>query len=482
MTDTLEVRTDQVGEELAGLIRRLNRADGVPFVYEALEVVAKLYRLDDAIIRLESSIGGGFYRLHRAPVDQELAQKVAAGPRVLHAEPDVVPSHVAETILDLCVLALRLCISRHSRHLDRQTGLLTEHSFDGLLEASCAQAARHGWLHTLVVLDLASSEGEPTVDDIRRFGRALRRSLRRGDVASRIEERRFATLLTNADLDAVSPFLARVYRQLGSDRATVRLSLGAATTPHETVDPVELRRIAVGRIQPGAPDHGGDGTNLSASLWEYLELELRLLPPVVHVARVGPESDRETISILTTDLSTSVEQAARRIVEAHGLDVDFEFEALHAPSDPDPVPSEPDPVVTVERRQHVPTTSAPARQRIVYTSAVATGGPGEYEVQLAHGDRSGAGRSSAGEVRGSAEATLQAVIALGIDVGVTLDSVSTAKGSPSPSPVRVVVSEIEGGRHFVGIARGGTDGEAASRATLGALDGLLDGILGAQPR
>ena len=481
MTDTLEVRADQVAEGLAGLIRRLNRADGVPFVYEALEVVAKLYRLDDAIIRLESSIGGGFYRLHRAPVDQEFAQKVPAGPRVLHAEPDVVPTHVAETVLDLCVLALRLCISRHSRHLDRQTGLLTEHSFDGHLEASCAQAARHGWLHTLVVLDLASSEGEPTVDDIRRFGRALRRSLRRGDVASRIEERRFAGLLTNADLDAVSPFLARVYRQLGSDRSTVRLSLGAATTPNETVDPVELRRIAVGRIQPGAPDHSGDGTGLSASLWEYLELELRLLPPVVHVARAGRESDRETISILTTGPSTSVEQAARRIVEAHGLDVDFEFEALHAPSEPDPVVSQPDPAVAVERRQHLPTTSASAQQRIVYTSSVATG-PGEYEVRLAHGDRSGTGRSSAGEVRGSVEATLQAVIALGIDVQVTLDSVAMAKGSPSPSPVRVVLSETEGDRHFVGIARGATDGEAASRATLGALDGLLDGVPGAQPR
>jgi GGDEF domain-containing protein len=495
LTDTLEVRTDQVGEGLAGLIRRLNRADGVPFVYEALEVVAKLYRLEDAIIRLESSIGGGFYRLHRAPVDQEFAQKVPAGPRVFHAEPDVVPTHVAETVLDLCVLALRLCISRHSRHLDRQTGLVTEHSFDGLLEASCAQAARHGWLHTLVVLDLASSEGEPTVDDIRRFGRALRRSLRRGDVASRIEERRFAALLTNADLDAVSPFLARVYRQLGSDRTAVRLSLGAATTPNETVDPVELRRIAVGRIQPGAPDHGGDGNDLSASLWEYLELELRLLPPVVHVARVGRENDRETISILTTGPSTRVEQAARRIVEAHGLDVDFEFEALHAPSEPEPVVSQPEPVMgelepvvsqpepaaAVERRQHLPTASASARQRIVYTSSVATG-PGEYEVRLAQGDRSGTGRSSAGEVRGSVEATLQAVIALGIDVPVTLDSVATAKGSPSPSPVRVVLSETEGDRHFVGIARGATDGEAASRATLGALDGLLDGAPGAQPR
>jgi len=552
LTDTLEGRTDQVAEELAGLIRRLNRADGVPFVYEALEVVAKLYRLDDAIIRLESSIGGGFYRLHRAPVDQEFAQKVSAGPRVLHAEPDVVPTHVAETILDLCVLALRLCISRHSRHLDRQTGLLTEHSFDGLLEASCAQAARHGWLHTLVVLDLANADGDPTADDLRRFGRALRRSLRRGDVASRIEERRFAALLTNADLEAVSPFLARVYGQLGNDRATIRLSLGAATTPNETVDPVELRRIAIGRIQPGTPDHGGDGMDLSPSLWEYLELELRLLPPVVHVARVGREGDRETISILTTDLSTRVEQAARRIVETHGLDLDFEFEALHAPSGPDavanepdavanepdavanepdavanepdavanepdpvanepdpvanepdpvvsepdpvanepdpvvsepePVVSEPGPVVTVERRQHVPATSAPARQRIVYTSAVATGGPGEYEIQLAHGDRSGAGRSSAGEVRGSAEATLQAVMALGIDLPVTLDSVATAKGSMSPSPVRVVLADLESGRHFVGIAQGGTDGEAASRATLGALNGFLDRDLGAQPR
>jgi GGDEF domain-containing protein len=470
MTDTLEIPAGRVDEELGSLIDRLNRTDGFSFVYEVLEVIARLYRLDDAIIRLESTLGGGFFRLHRAPVGHELARSVPPGPRVFVAEPDVVPPQVAQTALDLCVLALRLCISRHSRYLDRQTGLLAERSFDNTLGVAAAQAARHGWIHTLVVLDVAGSDAEAAPDDLRLFGRALRQSLRSGDVASRIEDRRFAALLANAGLDAVNPFLARVYGQLGSGRASVVLSVGAATSPAETIDPAELRRLAFSRLQPGALGQVEERTILGVSLWEYLELELRLLPPVVHVARVGPPGGREVISIMTGDPSPSVEAAARRIVEAHGLDVDFEFDVLRAPDEPE---------VTDGRKPVVPVAAA-GRPRIAYTSTQSVGDSGGIEVRLVHRGSTVVGRSNAGELRGSAEATIKAVGELGIGVPLTLDSVSTAKGVAGPSPVRVVLTQADGHR-FVGIARGASNAEAASRATLGALNGFLDGVVEEQP-
>lgn len=463
MANTLEVPTTYGGEEIVGLVRKLNQTDGVSFVYEVLEVIARRYGLDDAVIGLESALGGGFFRLHRGKVDHELASRIPAGPRVLLAEPDVVPPDVAQSALDLCGLALRLCIGRHSGHLDGQTGLLTDHSFNDVLEASAAQAARHGWVYTLVVLDLDGSDAEPTTDDIRRFGKALRLSLRSGDVASRIEERRFAALLSNSDLDAVNPFLGRVYAQLGPARSSVRLSQGAAAAPAETVDPIELRRIATSRLQPGAHDHTGERADLTASLWEYLELELRLLPPVVHVARIGRRGDRDVVGILTGDPSPTVEASARRIVEAHGLDVDFEFDLLRAPGEKDETGAE-----GPGRAGSVAGSRIAFRSASMQSAVVA-------EVHLAHRERVGIGRSSAGELRGGAEATMHALAELGIDAPLLLESVSTPRGAVTGSPVRVVLSEEGSGRRYVGIARGETGAEAASRATLGALNGYLDG-------
>jgi len=476
MANTLDVPTTHVGEEVAGLVRRLNQTDGVSFVYEVLEVMARRYGLDDAVIGLESALGGGFFRLHRAKVDHDLASRIPAGPRVLFAEPDVVPPDVAQTALDLCGLALRLSIGRHSRHLDRQTGLLTDHSFNDVLEASAAQAARHGWVYTLVVLDLDDSDAEPTADDIRRFGKALCLSLRSGDVASRIEERRFAALLSNSDLDAVNPFLGRVYKQLGPARNSIRLSQGAAAAPTETVDPVELRRIATSRLQPGAHDHTAERADLTASLWEYLELELRLLPPVVHVARIGRRGDRDVVGILTGDPSPTVEASARRIVEAHGLDVDFEFDALRAPAETDQTDQTDQVDQTDQAGDRWPRRSGSLADgsRIIFKSASIESAV-VAEVHLAHRDRVGVGRSSAGELRGGAEATMHALAELGIDAPLLLESVCTPRGAVTGSPVRVVLSEAGSGRRYVGIARGETGAEAASRATLGALNGYLDG-------
>jgi hypothetical protein len=79
-------------------------------------------------------------------------------------------------------------------------------------------------------------------------------------------------------------------------------------------------------------------------------------------------------------------------------------------------------------------------------------------------------------LRGSAEATIQALVELGVDAPVSLESVSTPKGHVIGSPVRVVLSETGSDRRYVGIARGETGAEAASRATLGALNGFLDGV------
>jgi len=143
VTNVLGTPATEAGEEISGLVRKLNRTDGISFVYEVLEELAQRYRLDDAVIRIESALGEGFFRLHRATVDHELLSRVPAGPAVLFATPDVVPPDIAQSALELCVLALRLCVSRHSRHLDRQTGLLADHSFNDVLETSAAQAARH---------------------------------------------------------------------------------------------------------------------------------------------------------------------------------------------------------------------------------------------------------------------------------------------------------------------------------------------------
>jgi GGDEF domain-containing protein len=464
VTNALGTPTTEAGEEISALVHKLNRTDGISFVYEVLEELAQRYRLDDAVIRIESALGEGFFRLHRATVDHELLSRVPAGPAVLFATPDVVPPDIAQSALELCVLALRLCVSRHSRHLDRQTGLLADHSFNDVLEASVAQAARHGWAYTVVVFDLDGSDAEPSAKDLRRFGTALRLSLRSGDVGSYIEERRFAALLSNSDLDAVNPFLGRVYAQLGAVGYHVELSLGAATAPAETVDPVELRRLAIGRLQPGARDHVAKSAELTASRWEHLELELRLLPPVVHVSRLGRRDGREVVGILTGDPAPNVEDSAKRIVEAHGLDVDFEFDVLRAPKPAQETDDGP-------KRSGV----VAGRSRVIYKLATMESPVGAI-VHLSFGDRGGIGRSSAGELRGSAEATIQALVELGVDAPVSLESVSTPKGHVIGSPVRVVLSETGSDRRYVGIARGETGAEAASRATLGALNGFLDGV------
>jgi GGDEF domain-containing protein len=464
----------------SGLIRQLTRTDGISYIHEVLEATAKHYGLEDAVIRLEGLPGDGFFRLHRAQVDFELASRVPPGPRVLFTEPDVVPKDVAETILHLCQLGLRLCVSRHFRHLDLPTGLLAPRSFDDVLKSSTAQAARHGWVFTLVVVDLDGPTGEPSVDDARRFGQALRRSLRSGDVGARLEARRFSALLTNADLDAVNPLLGRVYEQLGSSRTTVRLSVGSAATPTETVDPVELRRLAISRLQPGTREHPVGAPGLSASLWEYLELQLRLLPPVVHVSRNGHDAAREMITILTRGPSPTVEASARRIVDAHGLEVELEFEELNATDDraaesveqprekahEEPRPQPP-------RKGLVRSDSISGGSRITYKSAIVES-PVVTVVHLAHRDRLGVGRSSAGELRGSAEATMVALSELGLESPLTLASVSTAARQIPGTPVRVVLTDVGSGSEYVGIARGQTGAEAASRATLSALNGFLD--------
>jgi len=289
-------------------------------------------------------------------------------------------------------------------------------------------------------------------------------SLRGGDIGSYIGEHRFAALLSNSDLDAVNPFLGRVYAQLRAAGFNVGLSLGAAATPTETVDPIELRRLAISRLQPGTPEHLAGSAEPTASRWEHLELELRMLPPVVHVSRLGRRNGHEVIGILTADRSPTVEASARRIVEAHGLDVDFEFDVL----------SEGESARETEDRPRRSGVVA-GRSRVMYKSATMEG-PVEAIVHLALGDRGGGGRSSAGELRGSAEATIQALVQLGIDAPVTLNSVCTPKGQVIDAPVRVVLSEPGSNRRYVGIARGATGAEAASRATLCALNGFLDGV------
>jgi uncharacterized membrane protein YgcG len=103
---------------------------------------------------------------------------------------------------------------------------------------------------------------------------------------------------------------------------------------------------------------------------------------------------------------------------------------------------------------------------------------GTSEVTLALGARRGTGRAPAGPLAGGAQATLNALSALSIDVPFYLVSAEHAHGVPGEPVVVVLAPKRDGGSaappgqivERLGVATGREDVEAASRATLGALN------------
>jgi hypothetical protein len=116
---------------------------------------------------------------------------------------------------------------------------------------------------------------------------------------------------------------------------------------------------------------------------------------------------------------------------------------------------------------------------VVLLSAAFDVAHGTSEVSLAFGAARGTGRAPAGPLAGGAQATLNALSALSIDVPFYLASVEQAHGVPG-QPVVVVLAPKRTGRdqgaqsggpvERLGVASDPEDVVAASRATLGALN------------
>ena len=186
----------------------------------------------------------------------------------------------------------------------------------------------------------------------------------------------------------------------------------------------------------------------SVASLDDLELELRLLPGVIHVGFASVDEDRSVDVVVValqpeSDLSATAEKLARSYRTAATVEILVVGEAAAASAEP------------------------PSRERVRLVTARYDPMGTESEVTLSLEERAGVGRSAAGPLIGSATATLEALSALGLPLAVQLVSVSTQSGVTN-SPVRVIIGE--GDDAWVGIARAGSDPESASRATLDAFN------------
>lgn len=243
--------------ELTSLL--VSAPTGLAFVYRCLEVLAQRWALEDAVVVTETTaIGRQAFRLGRLPIDQPWASAiVATAGRGLYTEPVILQPEVADGVVDLAEIALRLDVLDHDAAHDSLTGLLNRRSFDSMLEQALARSKRYGWPFSLVMFDLNRFKalndrlGHAAGDRVlRKVGAVLRSSLRAGDVAARIGGDEFAVLVTRGDRLAGDALASRVRSLVNSDLewAEVGFAVGVATAPAEAVEAATLCRLADARL------------------------------------------------------------------------------------------------------------------------------------------------------------------------------------------------------------------------------------------
>jgi len=243
-------------EALLAMVRQLSDSDaGIGFIYQALQRLATRYGLQDAAVAVqEGSLGTQIFRLGRRALDAGTATRVYESGAGVYAVPGLVPPAMRAGVEDLCQLALSVHLARHGSARDPLTGLPSRRVFNESLRTIAAQSARYGWHFTLLVLGIGAtvpsgaSDLSPSEFVVARSGRALGRALRTGDLGTRLEGSTFAAILPNAGNDAVGALLDRIHEELPT-LARADVSLGSASAPRESVDPVELFRLASSRLR-----------------------------------------------------------------------------------------------------------------------------------------------------------------------------------------------------------------------------------------
>jgi diguanylate cyclase (GGDEF)-like protein len=235
---------------------------GLSFVYHALELLVSRWSLTDAVLVAEGlATGRQVFRAGRRPLEGPWASNLAArAGRGLYTEPVILEPDIAEAVVGLVEIGLRLDVLDHDATHDPLTGLLNRRSFDTLLAQSLARSRRYGWSFSLVLFDLNRFKalndrlGHAAGDRVlRRIGAVLRSSLRAGDVAARIGGDEFAVLLNRGDPTTGAMLAARVASTVNADLewADVAFAVGVASAPAEGVDAAELTRLADTRLYQG---------------------------------------------------------------------------------------------------------------------------------------------------------------------------------------------------------------------------------------
>ncbi|MGH8988609.1 MAG: hypothetical protein ACRDXC_08430 [Acidimicrobiales bacterium] len=487
--------------DLTSVAGRLVRGEGVSWAYELLEHVAAEHQLSDAWLVVDPvrgapglpGTGPQIFGLGGRAVPLETARTLLARPAGVYGGPPTLDVMTSSDLGAACGAAFRMSVAAFRGAIDSASGLQSAYVIGEAAARATACGARYGWSSTLVLL--TTSGDAPAADRWLGLSAALREALRAGDEAG-VEAPGIAlAILGNAGPDAVRPFVARVRAALSAGSwDQIDLHAAASRTPEETVDPTELRRLAAERLSDigvgtaGFPDWSGT-----------LELELRLLPGVVSVEMATP------VVVVSTSSSESLSDEVLRAVRARRPEGSVRMVAVpdgHAGPAPPGTASGGGNGTTEHvngngnglsssrshesRVPHVISATAPGADpaaspgagntRVLLLGAGFDADRGTSEVSLALGTARGTGRASAGPLAGGAQATLNALEALVIDVPYYLVSAERAHGVPG-DPVVVVLAQKRssdlGATRAVerlGVATGEDDAEAASRATLGALN------------
>ena len=238
------------------MLDELGRSElGVGFIYSVLDLLAARYELTDAVVVLvHESFGTQTFRLGHKTVTPEMAARIGTAPGV-YCEPDVVPEVECDAVRTACQLSLSLHFARFSAGHDPLTNIANRRTFDTALQTAAVRSARYGWAFTLVLCDLNDfkavndSAGHAFGDRLlRQFGFALRLSVRNGDTAARIGGDEFAVILNNAEGNESAGFTDRLRSHLALGGNLIDFTIGTATSPRDSTDPLELFRIADGRL------------------------------------------------------------------------------------------------------------------------------------------------------------------------------------------------------------------------------------------
>jgi diguanylate cyclase (GGDEF)-like protein len=262
--------------ELPGLLVRA--VSGIAFIYQALDVVAARFALDDAVAVVDTPTGRRqAFRLRRRSgrprSGSAIPPVVTAGPG-LYADPPVVDSISAAYVVNLVEVALRVDFLRHDANRDPLTGLLNRRSYEDALLQATARSRRYGWPFALVLLDLDHFKaindqwGHGRGDDaLRAFGSDIRACLRTGDVAARVGGDEFALLVhavrERSEVTSLVERL-RVTSALSAGRTGLRFSAGVAFFPDDATDHVLLREVADARLYADKKSHPEAAIDLRA--------------------------------------------------------------------------------------------------------------------------------------------------------------------------------------------------------------------------